>query len=134
MYLNRLDKEKQELFLELALHAAWEGEDFAREEKQLIDIYCSEMNLPKSDYKKKMKLEEVLERLREKCSKTEKNIILIEITALVMCDEVYDSGEQEFMQKVIDVFGFDDDKLQKTMAAVRELTKCYAALNEIVQD
>lgn len=132
MYLNQLDKEKQELFLDLSIHASLANNDLVQEEQEAIDAYCVEMNLPKSDYQPKKELDVLLEELKNKCNPVELNIVFIEITALIMSDSVYDTLEEKFMKHLQERFEISDDKAEKTLLAINQLKKSYLMLNEIL--
>ena len=45
MFLNRLSNEQKELFLDLCIHASKADNDFAEDEKLVIDQYCDEMHI-----------------------------------------------------------------------------------------
>ncbi len=50
MFLNRLTLEEKKAFLQLAHHIANIDEDFSKEERNIIDKYCMEMQIDDEDY------------------------------------------------------------------------------------
>ena len=45
MYLNLLNEEAKEVFLDLCINLAESDDDFCQKEKNLIDQFCQEMNI-----------------------------------------------------------------------------------------
>lgn len=133
MYLAQLDINKRELFLDLSIYGAISNNKFATEQKNIIDAYCVEMGLPESDYTPVRDLENVLKEIKDTCTTTELNIILIELTALIMGDGIFDTLEQDFMKKIQNAFGVSDEKIEKTFFAIKQLLKSYNMLNEILE-
>lgn len=134
MYLSYLDGEEKELFLDLAIYAALSNNEFVDKQKKIIDAYCVEMGLVNNSYEAKLKLDEVLDRIAKKCSKVELNMIIIEILALVKSDDLYDSLEKEFVEKICLVFDISDEKIQKIEVAINQLMGAYEMLNTIIED
>ena len=48
MYLNLLNEEAKEVFLDLCINLAESDNDFCQKEKNLIDQFCQEMNIKHS--------------------------------------------------------------------------------------
>lgn len=132
MYLSQLNLEKKKLFLDLCIYAALADNNFAQEEKATIDAYCEEMGLEQSSYEVTQDLDTILKELKMKCSKEEINFVLIEITALIMADNIYDSTEEEFMGKMQKVLDVSQEKIDKVFLAINHLKISYNMLNEII--
>ena len=99
MYLNKLNNEQKELFLDLSIHAAMSNNIFTDEEKVTVRQYCAEMNIAER-YEAKLSNDEVLEKLSAISTKQEMRIVFMEITALVLSDNIFDEQEQAFVKKV----------------------------------
>lgn len=133
MYLSQLDLNKKKLFLDLSIHAAMSNNNFGKEEKLIVNSYCDEMGLQKSEYLATKDLDTVLHELKEICSPREVNIILVEITALIMGDGVYDTLEKDFMKRIQATFEISDEKLENTILAINKLINAYKMLNEVIE-
>lgn len=133
MYLSQLDLKKKKLFLDLSIHAAMSNNNFDEEEKLIINSYCNEMGLQKGEYLATKDLDTVLHELKDICSPREVNIILIEITALIMGDGVYDTLEKDFMKRIQAAFEIADEKLENIILAINQLMKSYKMLNEVIE-
>ncbi|MGN9163026.1 hypothetical protein [Clostridium sulfidigenes] len=133
MYLAQLDLNKKKLFLDLSIHAAMSNNNLGEEEKFIVNSYCNEMGLPKSEYLVTKDLDTVLHELKATCSPKEVNIILVEITALIVGDGVYDTLEKGFMKRIQATFEIADEKLENTILAINELTNVYKRLNEVIE-
>lgn len=134
MYLSKLDTDKKKLFLDLSIHAALSDNDFEEEQKAIIDAYCIEMGLEQGSYKATRDLDIVLEELKTKCSKTEINIIIIEIIALIMSDSLLHTMEKEFLLKLQRTLEISEEKVGKAFFAVDHLKDSYRMLNEIIAE
>ena len=133
MYLSKLNLEKKKLFLDLSIHAALANNDFAEEQKVMVDAYCDEMGIQQSTYEATKELDVVLNELKEKCSNEELNIVLIETAALIMSDNIYDAMEQKFMKK-LQITLTVKKKLEKILLAIDHLKISYNMLNEIINE
>ena len=87
MYLNLLNEEAKEVFLDLCINLAESDDDFCQKEKNLIDQFCQEMNI-KHRYMAKLSLDKSLNRLNELCDERGKRAVTAEIIGLVIADEV----------------------------------------------
>ena len=62
----------------------------------------------------------------------ELRIVLLEISALIISDNVYDNDEQNFMNSLAERIGFSEDKVSEMMECLNELTDVYNRLNMLV--
>lgn len=132
MYLNRLNLEQKELFLDLCIHASLSNNNFASEEKHAIEQYCAEMQLPLVRYSTEKTVDEAVNRILEISTKEELRIILLEITALIISDNVFDEREQKFMNDLADRIGFSKGHLDEMLGCLNELTEVYKKINSII--
>ena len=131
MYLNKLKSEQKELFLDLCIHAAMVNDTFSDEEKKTIEQYCAEMMIPER-FEAKYSNEEVLEKLKAMSYKNEMRIIFIEITALVLSDNVFDEKEKEFIDKIAEMAELTEDDKKKIINLMKELYVVYDNLSTII--
>lgn len=94
MYLNLLNEEAKEVFLDLCINLAESDDDFCQKEKNLIDQFCQEMNI-KHRYMAKLSLDKSLNRLNELCDERGKRAVTAEIIGLVIADGYKDMSERE---------------------------------------
>ncbi|TYQ15703.1 UNVERIFIED_CONTAM: hypothetical protein Cloal_2186 [Acetivibrio alkalicellulosi] len=134
MYLSQLDLKKKELFLDLSIHGAMSNNNFAQEQKSIVDAYCNEMGLPKSNYSTKRDLDSVLIEIKDICSPREKNIVLIELMALILGDGIYDTMEKEFVKKIQNIFQVSDEKIEEVILSINNLMDTYKALDDIIEN
>ena len=86
MFLNRLEKEEKIAFLELAHYVARSDNDFSDKEKNVINIYCTEMQISDVDFdKSSFNLGLTLSKIK---SSQSQKIILLEIMALIYSDNM----------------------------------------------
>jgi len=105
MFLNRLGKKEKIAFLELAHHIARSDNNFSEEEKTIIDTYCFEMQLEDIIYNKEsFSLEENLAVFENKMSK---NVVLLELMALIYSDNIVEKQEQEIIDTILAIFNFN---------------------------
>lgn len=134
MYLNRLNEEQKNLFIDLCIHASTSNNNFAEEEKTVIEQYCAEMQLSEVRFESHTTVEEAEKRLIEISTKEELRIILLEITALIISDNIYDEDEQKFMSSLAEQIGFSKEKVDEMLSCLNELTEIYKKINSLVLD
>ena len=132
MYLNRLNNEQKELFLDLCIHASKANNDFADDEKEFIKLYANEMQLCDVRYEAKNKFEEAMAKLVSISSSIELKIVVFELTALILSDHQYDELESTFMSKVIRIAGIDTCKHKEMIEMLNEISMVYEKLNSII--
>lgn len=131
MYLNKLNNEQKELFLDLSIHAAMANDDFADEEKETIKQYCSEMNIAER-FDAKFSNDEVVEKLTAISSKQEMRIVFMEIMALVLSDNIFDDQEQAFVKKVAAAAQVTDEEKDRIVDTVQELYVVYGNIARFI--
>ena len=100
MFLNRLDNNSKQLFLNLAYSVAQSDESFSDMQKELIKNYASEMDIADIDFKKDdFILENELKKVQ---NKDYQKIILIEILAIVYSDNIMHPAEKEIIDTMVD--------------------------------
>jgi tellurite resistance protein len=105
MFLNRLHTEEKKAFLELAHYVARSDGDFSDKEKVVIDTYCFEMQIDDIDFAEdNFEIENTLQKIKNKKSQ---KIVLLEIMALVLSDDIVHKNEQKIIDKITNFFGFD---------------------------
>ena len=128
MYLNLLNEEAKEVFLDLCINLAESDDDFCQKEKNLIDQFCQEMNI-KHRYMAKLSLDKSLNRLNELCDERGKRAVTAEIIGLVIADEVISDSESKILQKIKEKFSISHIEMEKLIGLVNELYELYKRFN-----
>lgn len=125
MYLSELSSKQKQLFLDVCISLSKADNDFAEEEKRVIDSLCDEMNIaPKYET-----ISDSVACLNEICSisnNREKRIVVIELLGIVMADNKIAPEEEKFMMNVLDIFGIQRDELKSAVELVNELYGVYS--------
>lgn len=96
MFLNQLENKNKRLFLKVCVLASLANGVFAKEEREMINAYCKEMNVPEEVPDCPEPLNDILEELAKNTSEKEKKIIVLEILGLLRSDGSYDDMEKTF--------------------------------------
>ena len=109
MFLNRLNQQQKELFIQLTYCAAIANGEFHEKEKAMLNAYCAEtgvnfdINNAITDYVS------IVNELNIISDINDKKIILFEILGLLLSDSEYDNLEKDFAEKVREIFGLDQE-------------------------
>lgn len=132
MYLNQLTQEQKRLFLDLCIHAAGVDSDFDEKEKLAIQAYSEEMKIALNSYNAEKSLDEDIDRINEISSPVAKRIISLELTALVMSDEVFNAFEQNFMHKINGKLGIPDSVYKQMISVIKDLSEVYSKMQDLL--
>lgn len=124
MFLNELKANEKDAFLELARLAAESNGIISSEQRALLEMYGHEMKIDHSV--QKVAVSSSLEALAKIFGDKSKNIVFIELLALICSDGVYDELEKEFVNKLMSNFGFEQDKCERYIRWVKEINALYA--------
>jgi hypothetical protein len=132
MFLEKLSSENQSSFLQLAYCAIMSDSDLAVQRKKILSDYCREMGLPGAYPAEPINVDSVIAKMAVDTSVMEKNIIIIELIALVCKDGIYDQREQNFVKKVADAFNINSDKLHKIKDLLDDYSMIFKGLNKLI--
>lgn len=132
MFLNRLSSEQKDLFLDLCIHASMANNDFAEEEKLMIQQYCDEMQLSDVRYEANLDLDKSVSKLVEISSKPELKMITLELTGLILSDNKYDDFEKTFMHSFAEKAQISDDEYNEIFKVVNDLNDLYKKIGDIL--
>jgi hypothetical protein len=125
MFLKKLSRPNQKLFLELACYSAKVDNEFNTFEKTMINEYRKEMDLDELKYKvKNLSFDDILKKL-SKSSEQEKKIIFIELIGLVLSDKKYKKQEKTLIENLMKAFEISDKLRVKAVKWVKDLQKFY---------
>lgn len=132
MYLRRLNREEQENFLELAYCAANYNDNFAKEQKGLINEYRNEMLLDKDEYQiQEKELNDILDFFADS-AKEVKNAVFLEIMALILSDDIYCDLEQEIVAMIEDRLEISEGKHDQAVQWVKDMQELYGRAEAFV--
>ncbi|MBS5939151.1 hypothetical protein E5347_12805 [Clostridium sartagoforme] len=98
MFLKELNKDEANAFLNLVSIFARIDNEFAKEEKALLDEYKEELGLVDSGIKE-MVYEDIIESLKSSSDRA-KRIIYFELVGLALVDGEYEDEEVDFLEKI----------------------------------
>ena len=105
MFLNRLDNNSKQLFLNLAYSVAQSDESFSDMQKELIENYASEMDIDNINFNKNdFVLESALKKVQ---NKDYQKLILIEILAIVYSDNIMHPAEKDIIDTIVDTWNLN---------------------------
>lgn len=104
----KLENGEKFAFLNLAYYIANIDGELDKEEKDIIQEYCSEMGIDNIDYNvENFNLEDTLSKIKTLKSK---KIVLLELMILVHSDNKYHRFEQNVINKIVTYFGISAKK------------------------
>lgn len=98
MFLKELNKDEANAFLNLVSIFARIDNEFAKEEKALLDEYKEELGLVDSEINE-MVYEDIIESLKSSSDRA-KRIIYFELLGLALVDGEYEEEEVDFLEKI----------------------------------
>lgn len=98
MFLKELNKDEANAFLNLVSIFARIDNEFAKEEKALLDEYKEELGLVDSGIKE-MVYEDIIESLKSSTDRA-RRIIYFELVGLALVDGEYEEEEVDFLEKI----------------------------------
>lgn len=128
MFLNVLNDEKKELFLDLCISLSESDGDFSQEEKVIINKFCAEMNTAVR-YEANYDVESTLIRLNDICSDVEKRSIVLEVLGIILADDKYVEDEKVILENLSEKFSIDYNEIEKMIQVVADLYKIYGKFN-----
>lgn len=124
MYLSELSSKQKELFLDICVSLSKTDNNFAEEEKRVIQSLCEEMNIVPKYETEKASAESLCE-ISAISTEREKRIIFIELLGIVMADKKIATEEESFMYYVLDIFKINRSELKVAVDLVNELYDVY---------
>lgn len=123
MFLNQLNQDEKELFLELAANAVMANGVFEQEEMETVARLCYEMMVPNHLPDTEKPLDKILDEINEIATAQEKNMILFELIMLLRADEEADTKELNLTGYVAYKLDITDDKSNHlhSLARIRQM-------------
>ncbi|MCW8895826.1 MAG: TerB family tellurite resistance protein [Sulfurimonas sp.] len=109
MLLMELKNEEKFAFLGLAYYVANIDGEFEKQEKDIIEDYCTEMGIDNIEYNMNdFNFEETLSKI--KTPKSQK-IVILELMILIHCDDKFHRFEQNVIDKIANYYEIPQNKL-----------------------
>ena len=132
MYLNKLSAKQKEIFLDICISLSNIDDDFANEERKVIDELCDEMSIsPRYVTSKDSNL--LIDEIVEISNPNERKIIFLELLGIAMADKKIAPKEKEFMERILKKFDFDEKALEEGILLVNELYDVYSKINNFLK-
>lgn len=128
MFLNELNKTQKDAFVNLSICAAEANDDFAVEEKTMIDEYCREMGIVFENVAK-LSMEQITE-IFQQADYHIKKISLFELIGLLFADSVLDQKEKDFLYKYAHDIGLEENDVNIQVEVMKE----YLAVLKKIMD
>lgn len=132
MFLNYLNDEAKELFMDLALNVAAINQEITEEEKRTLDLYYQELGIEHRGYKARLNEQDAIQELSKDTDKIEKKIIVFECTAIAYADGVVDMIENKYLKDICDAFCMNPETLEDMKNLIIELVDVHNRIYDIV--
>ena len=131
MYLNKLNFEQKNLFLNLGILLTKADGKVTKEEEYIISQMCQEMSIEKK-IDCNLSVDEIIEKLSLISSVCERKMIFIELVAIVMTDGLCDKEELYLIEKIAMKFNIDVLEIDKILKNVSDLYVIYGNFNSFI--
>ena len=134
MFLHFLNYDEKLSFIKLAYLGANYNNKFADEQKDQINTFAKEMNLLQNELKgldKPIPLEELIKEFSNSTLLV-KRIIMLEISALIMADKIFDEKEKEFVARLNKLLGIDENYSSKTITWINKYNSMMEEVLELL--
>lgn len=131
MFLNLLNNNQKELFLDLAIKAAEANGVVEIEEKNMLKAFSIEMQIP-ARYETIKSIDEILDTLEKITAEKERRILTFELIGIIFADGQYDKREETFMSRVSEKSGISMEKIQEMIEVLSEYEKVYDKICNVV--
>ena len=132
MYLSSLDLKQKKAFLDACLHIIKADGSIARAELDLIDEFCSEMNI-KSKKDPDLTYDAAIINLNTVSTPLQRKQILVELVRLVNADNVIQPREEQMVKFAMDVFKISKLDYDKLVSLVKDLARVKRAINDYLK-
>ena len=123
---------QKNLFLDLCIYAVVANQEMNEDEISFINQYCDEMNFTEIRYTAQYSVDEAIEKLIEISERRELRIVILELTALVMCDGNYDDSEKEFINKIASAANITEVEKTQIHDAILDLFYIYEKIEKLM--
>lgn len=129
MFVQVMEKEEREKFLELIYKIANIDGDYVAEEEELIDSYKAELEL--SNIKDTDTIEEIIDYFSSK-SESIRKIVLFEVYGMINADGKIDISEEKIFNLSQEKFGISEQQTKAIINVAEELQKVYDKVYDVL--
>lgn len=124
MFLNLLETQEKNAFMELAIQLVKADNKTDSREEAMLRHYLHEMNIGEDEFVfKEIKLDQLVPVFK---SRRSKRAVLMELLALALADNDFDVNEQNLVAEISGKFGFEADELKQMTDWVIRIQRIYA--------
>ena len=131
MFLQVMNKEEKEKFMELVYKIANIDGEYAEEEQEIIDSYKNELGL--YEIPETSSVDGLIEYFSKK-EKEMKKIVLFEIIGLINADDKVEKEEGVALNKISECFGLDEKIINKIENVAKKLQDVYDEVYSVLFD
>lgn len=132
MFLNNLTQEKKELFLSLAYNISCIDDNYADEEKMVLEQYCVEMDIRIDKIQLIEDFDKILNRINILCNFQEKKIFVFESVGLILADGVIHDKEMEAITNMVRLFEINDNYFEDCMKLIKEYYDLQSRMTNLI--
>ena len=122
MFLQVMNTEEQEKFLELVYKIANIDGEYAEEEQEIVNSYKNELGLSKVP--ETSDIDGLVRYFSAKATELKK-IVLFETVGLINADEKIEKEEADLLDKMSGAFGLDKDVVDRIKSVAKKLQDVY---------
>lgn len=131
MFLNSLNNEQKNLFIELAIKAAESNGVVPIEQKNMLKAFAIEMSITPV-YQTEKKTEEIIDKIIAISSEQQLKVILFEILGIIVSDKVFDDKEKVFVKHVVERCNMDVALIDKMVELLDKYASIYQEIVDVV--
>lgn len=131
MFLQVMNIEEKEKFLELVYKVANIDGEYAEEEQEIINSYKNELGL--SEVSETSDINGLVQYFSVKADEMKK-IVLFEIIGLIDADDKIEKEEADVLEKMSASFGLDKSVIDKIKAVAKKLQEVYDEVYDVLFD
>lgn len=133
MFLDVLNKDEKEWFMDLAIKAAEANGEVAKEEKNMLHAFAAEMKIP-ARTKCERDLDSILKDFVDNSSKKSMKVVLFELIGIIFADNEFDDAEKKFINSVTDSFQISSELKEEMILEINEYSSLFKKIcNTVLQ-
>ena len=134
MFLSGLSKEQKELFLDLVIFSMKIDGEVDEREENVAKQYCNEMQIEFRSTTNLPSYVDVFKRLKEISDLTDLKKITLELVTLMYADDNFADEEEELLECVRKIFGFNSHLTGEIIFASRHLILSFKLIDNMVKN
>ena len=129
MFLNQLSNKEKNAFISLCVRISEANGVFDELEKEMIQAYCKEMEIPFFDAEKAENIDAIVEIFKTSTDHI-KRIVILESLGLAYSDGKLDSEEDVLMRSFAEKIGIDENMYEEIATLLNKYNVVLAELTE----